>query len=216
MTAWVLAAPHREDDAALETSRWVAEQTATHAPVAPLTLVGSHVVRELFEATLREHGPVSGLAFFGHGEKNELLGADGEPGALRPILDPHNAHLLARAWVHAFACWSGEALANVAVSAGADIYVGYQRPLKVEWSPSQVPDAIAQPLVDLLTCTTYRLLHGEREAPTLRAAAEQAAEALVEALTNLPASDADTYLWGYYAAADQLVSDMVVVRSGPS
>ncbi len=216
MTTWVIAAPHREDDAALGTSRWVAERTAAHAPDAPLTLIGDHVFRDLFESTLRERAPVSGLAFFGHGEKTELLSAEGEPGALRPLVDSENAHLLAGAWVHAFACWSGDTLAQVVVDAGAEVYVGYQRPLKVEWDPSSVPEVLMQPLIELLTTTTYTLLRGERDGQVLRQAAERSAEVLVEALMALPVSDDDTRLWGYHAVAAQLVSDMVVARREPS
>lgn len=208
MTTWLLVAPNRDDDDRLSVSTWVAEKTLTLAPAAPLTLLGSRAIRASFEAQLSSLSGLSGVAFFGHGAKDKLFDANRPPGTDGPaLLDTENVARLRGSWIHAFARWSGDALAKRAVEQGVRLYVGYQRPLDVGWA---FPPSAEEPFVALVTCTTLALLAGERDERALRANASRAADAFFEALDTIPDDDrSQGWMW-LYALAQQLVDDMVV------
>jgi hypothetical protein len=208
VSAWLVVAPERADDAALSSSAWIARATIRRAPVAPATLTGTDAVRAIFEQHVAGTPGLTGVAFFGHGAEDRLFDADRVPQADGPgLLDSGNVALLRGCWVHAFACWSGKTLAAHAIEQGIAIYVGYRRPLDVGWSS---PPSAEREFVELVTCTTLALLAGERDERTLRAKASRAADDFVEALEALPdAQKSQGWLW-LHALAQQLVDNLVV------
>lgn len=212
MSTWLVVAPQRAEDEALQRSAWIAEQTMTLAPLRPLTLLGGEATRAAFGAKVQEVPTLLGVAFFGHGGEDRLFDAERAPGALEPaLLDTENAGLLAGRWVHAFACWSGKTLATRAVLQGATIYVGYDQPLDAGW---QCPPPAAAEFAALTSCVTLALLAGERDPRVLRGAASRAADAFVEALNAIPDSESiQGWMWLHKLAQD-LVDHLVVVHRG--
>lgn len=211
MTAWIVVAPERDDDDALAQSAWIARQTMVASP-SPVTLVGASAVRAAFENLVGKHGGLRGVAFFGHGVDDRLFDADRAPGADGPaLLDVDNVALLRECWVHAYACRSGAALADMAVERGVAIYVGYCRPLDTKW-PSPLPSPIEEALTALVTAVTLALLAGCRDERQLLAAADRAASVLVERLLALPDEHYPPFMW-LNVLAQELVDHMVVRRA---
>ena len=210
MTSWLVVSPLRDDDVALRATDWIARKTIECAAETPESLLDSAATRADFERRLAENPGLAGIAFFGHGGEDRLFGAERAPGAAGPaLIDPDNVTLLRGRWVHAFACNSGQILAHLAVRSGAQIYVGYHRPLDAGWD---CPPSAEQQFLRLVTCTTLALLSGERDERTLRRTVSAAADDFFEALEALPDEQrSGGWLW-LHALSQQLVDDMVVAR----
>lgn len=208
MTLWLVVAPLRDDDEALANTTWIAQRTLERAPEAAIELVGGAITRALLEAEIARTPEVRGLAFFGHGGTDRLFGADRPPGCDGPaLIDGGNIGLLSGGWIHAFACWSGVALAEQAARSGVRIYVGYRRPLDAGW---ECPPSAEAEFVRLVTCTTFSLLEGKRDEREIRRDASGAADDFFLALEEVPDEQkSGRWMW-LYALAQQLVDDMVV------
>lgn len=210
MSTWLVFAPQRSDDPALENSAWVAEQTMARLAHRPaLSLFASHATRAALSAALAQPSALEGIAFFGHGGVDRLFDANRSPTdpSGPAALDAANVALCAGRWIYAFACHSGQQLAALAVQHGVTIYVGYRRPLDVGWS---VPPPAERELVDLVSCATAALLEGERSEPALRARVDAAASRFVEALEQIEGADElPGWMWLHKLAQD-LVDGLVV------
>lgn len=209
MKPWLLVAPERPDDTSLPAASRIARETAARAPLGPTVLAGRGAVRAAFEGLLDATPGLAGLAFFGHGADDRLYDADRPPEGKGPaLLDRENVSRLRGFWIHAFACWSGNALATHAVESGAEIYVGYKRPLD---AVTEVPADVVEAFLALVTTTTLALVQGERDERALRGRASLAADDLYLVLETLP-DDTPGLIW-LYPLAEALVDDMIVARS---
>lgn len=205
--AWLIFATWAEDDEALHVSHWIASETARLAPSCPRVIERADAIRSNLEAALARpeassmtsRAAVEGIALFGHGEEDAILGSDGEP-----ALDLANVHLLAHRWVHAFACKSGRALARAAID--ADLFVGYDVAIPVGWTPGDLPEPLRERLTALVTATTFALLEGIRSEEALKRHVERAADAVVEWLLENENEDHDDL----QVLAEQLVRRMVL------
>lgn len=77
-------------------------------------------VRDRFESALTENPSISLVVFYGHGLDDGLLGHD-----RRPLLDRHNAALMAGKTLVAVACLSGTELGPALMQAGCQAFIGY-------------------------------------------------------------------------------------------
>lgn len=210
MTSWLVVSPLRDDDEALRATAWVARKTIEHATEAPESLLDGAAMRANFEQHLAATPELAGIAFFGHGGEDRLFGAERAPETDGPaIIDLGNVALLRGRWVHAFACNSGKTLAHHAIDSGAQIYVGYRRPLDAGWD---CPPSAEQEFIHLVTCTTLALLSGERDERALRRLVSAAADAFFDALEALPDEQRSRGWMWLHALSQQLVDDMVVAR----
>jgi hypothetical protein len=210
MTSWLVVSPQREDDEALRATAWVARKTIDHAEEPPESLLDSAATRENFERSLAENPGLAGIAFFGHGGEDRLFSADRAPESEGPaLIDPENVALLRGRWVHAFACNSGKELACHAIRSGAQIYVGYRRPLDAGWD---CPPSAEHQFIRLVTSTTLALLSGERDERTLRSKVSAAADDFFEALEALPDDQRSKGWMWLHALSQQLVDGMVVAH----
>lgn len=199
MTAWLIFAAWREDDDALWNSHWIAEQTARLSPHAPTILARDDAVREALEAALGR-AEIQGVALFGHGRPDAVMGSD-----RREALDLANLHLLHRRWAHAVACLTGKVLVPAATH--ADVFVGYDVPLIVNWTVADLPAELSDRITEMVTATTLGLLQGLRTKVDLQRNAARAAEAVSEWL--LENADEGDHL-GVHILAQQLVERMVL------
>lgn len=198
MMMWVVFAAWREDDKALWNSHWVARQTLRRIQEPANVLEREAAVREALESALREPA-VEGLALFGHGCPHAAFGSD-----RCEALDARNLELVKDKWVHAFACLTGEELALSATS--AEIFVGYNTSLVVEWSVEDLPPELRELLAKLVTVTTAALFEGVRDKKELQRRAENAADDVALWLNeNMPEGSL-----GVGVLTDQLVTRMVV------
>lgn len=208
MRPWLIVAPTRDDDDTLQRTAWIATQHTRLAVEHPATLLGGAATRGGLERHVRDRGAPSGIAFFGHGAADRLFDADRPPGSSEPaLLDAQNLHLVEGAWVHAFACLAGVRLGELAIDAGVQCFVGYNRALDAGW---QIPPPAEEPFRALVTALTLALLQGVREERALRARVSEQADTFVAALEPLP-DDTPGLMW-LYALAQQLVDNMVVAQ----
>jgi hypothetical protein len=208
MATWLIFATWAENDEALWNSHWIAQETARLAPSRPRVVEREVAVRKNLEAALAR-GPASsmaspatieGVAFFGHGTPHAVLGSDD-----KEALDLANVHLLERRWAHAFACHTGRALIPAALD--ADVFVGYDVAITVDWTLADLPAALRERVAALVTATTFALLRGVRSRQELQRCAQQAAEQIVEwVLEN------DEDFGAVQTLAEQLVESMVTSR----
>ncbi|MEZ4393344.1 MAG: hypothetical protein R3A48_19840 [Polyangiales bacterium] len=148
------------DDEALENSHWVAEQTARS--LEPLRVLrGEAVTRESTEATLQDSA-VTGVVYCGHGRDDALVAPAG------PVLDAANLHLVGPRWIHAFACNSGNVLSVSARREGVGAYLGYNRPVNVEWTVDELPPEVVEILREIVTAASIALHRGERSRRAIR------------------------------------------------
>lgn len=184
MTAWLVVAPHRDGEAALDGSLWVAERTIADAPTPPRALLRGEATRAGFDALVASCAPIAGIAFFGYGEGACLLGADHAP-----LLDKGNVHQLFRCWIHAYACMAAWELGALAEQHGALIFVGYEVEVAAP-SPVGLTPEVTKAFARLATAVTFALAGGETQEQPLRRAASDAAEHLLHTMADhAPAAD---------------------------
>jgi hypothetical protein len=202
MASWLIFAAWTDNDAALWNSRWMAQQTARLAPDAPLRIEGDEATRSALELAL-DDADLGGIALFGHGEPHAVMGSNKVE-----ALDLANITRVGRRWVHAMACNCGKELV-AAAAPHAEIFVGYQVSLIVEWTLEDLAEELRERLAHLVTATTLALLGGVRSKPELMRRASAAADDLIEwLLTNT----SDNEYLGLHVFAQQLVDRMVVSR----
>lgn len=156
-------APYRTDDSLYKRSRWVAqrnvERLEADGHLAVLRTDGA-----CNESVLRDAVPMGdGVAFFGHGQDDEIHGSDE-----RPLFPGDHAERLKGRWFHAFACNAGDGWAGRVKAAGASAVVGYTRRLTPEWDETQIPIEIHAAFMDAVTTITAALAGGVVEADVLR------------------------------------------------
>lgn len=208
MASWVLFAPRTEEDQSLWNSHWIAQETAKKAPSPPLRIEREHAVRASLEAAIGRREDQSmmsgsallGVALFGHGTKEAILGSDDNP-----ALDLRNIHMLARRWAHAVACWTGKELVPAATD--AELFVGYDAPLLVDWNVEDLPSGLRDRLSALVTATTIALLDGVRAKEELMRRVSQTADDLTEWLEDYGEDYGELR-----DLAEQLVNRMVTSR----
>ncbi len=209
MASWLIFAAWTKDDDDLWNSHWIAQETARLAPSPPRFIERDEAVRQTLEAALTR-GQVSpmtsreaieGIAFFGHGKPDAVLGSDD-----KPALDLGNVHLLERRWAHAFACNTGRELVPAAM--GADLFVGYDVRLTVDWTLEDIPEELRKRMATLVAATTLGLLEGIRSKTELQERARIAQNAVAEWLSEHP----DEGLFMIGVLAQQLVQRMITSR----
>lgn len=198
MMTWLIFAAWAEDDLPLWNSHWIARQTARLAASPPRVIERAEATREALEEALANE-ETGGLALFGHGRPDAILGSDG-----REALDLANLHLLKNRWAHAIACNAGREL--VPAGAHADVFVGYDVSLIVEWTLEDLPEALRDRIAHMVTATTLGLVEGLRSRVELQRRAEIAAEAVVVWLLE----NTDEGYLGIHILAQQLVQNMIV------
>lgn len=169
-------------------SHWIAERTIE---ALQTKLLGAEVVvvagdLDAAQVTDAMMGPHEGLAYFGHGRERVLylrLDHTRDPPAPLPLLDAQQIHLLRGRWFHAFACLSGHSLSWDALRAGVSAYLGYDRPITVEFDPEALPAELLALLSELATEATLLLACGERDAKVIRARVRSASDRLCAWLT---------------------------------
>ena len=159
-------------DPALVNSHWVAERTAHRLGAVAHSLQGSAVTRTQVEQHLKD-ASVTGVVYCGHGRADALVYAG------NAVFDLHNLATIGPRWFHAFACNSGNRLALTAPREGVDVYLGYNRPVVVEWTVEHLPEALATVLEDIVTVATLRLHQGVRSRRDLANAVETAYDAWI-------------------------------------
>ncbi len=173
MTVLVLDAdlPGDPEDKALENSHWVAEQIAAALRSPTSTIRGEALTRERVEAELGDDAH-TGVVYCGHGRDGELH----QRGEV--LLDLANVALVSQRWFHAFACNSGNRLA---LSAGSQVsaYLGYHRPVIVEWTVDGLPDDVRAILRDIVTAATIDLESGVRSRSRIRRRVRDAYDAWI-------------------------------------
>ncbi len=155
------------DDPALENSHWVAAQTAFVLADRCRVVTGTSVTRSVVEENLADSACV-GFAYFGHGRNDALVAPTGV------VLDLQNLARVGPRWLHAFACNSGNTLAMSAPREGAGAYLGYNRPVIVEWTVDDLPDELVRILREVVTVSTRLLAEGARSRGALRRAVREA------------------------------------------
>ncbi len=192
---WLVVAPRREGDEVLRLSAWIAEQNAALRSADVRHLTGEAVERSRVTESLTAE--VEGIAFFGHGRQDALVGSSREP-----LIDGDNLSALAGRWLHALACSAAVGLGPQAMEAGLATFVGY----RTELVPSfDLPPPAEAQFIALVTSTTRALLAGEREQEKLQSDASLAWYAFREALE---ASGSPAFMISVFA--EQLVADMAV------
>lgn len=159
-------------DPALVNSHWVAERTAHRLGPVARSLLGDAVTRTQVAQHLAD-ASVTGMVYCGHGSADALCYAG------NAVFDLLNLVTIGPRWFHAFACNSGNSLALTAPREGVDAYLGYNRPVVVEWSVEQLPEALAAVLEDIVTAATMRLHQGVRSRRDLANAVEAAYDAWI-------------------------------------
>ena len=84
------------------------------------------------------------------------------------------------AWMHAFACLSGETLCPEAANAGVGAYLGYDVLVVLEWEIPALPEPLSDLLTDLVTVATLQLARGERSVDAIRRHVAEASDRLVD------------------------------------
>lgn len=149
-------------DAALENSHWVALQIAAALAPDVHTHRGVEATRSALESAMRMP-TYSGFVYCGHGRDASLVREDDA------LLDTNNIHLLGRRWFHAFACNSGNTLALTAHQhAQAGAFLGYHRPVIVEWTVGGLPSEVLEILRGIVTAATLALQQGVRSRAEIR------------------------------------------------
>lgn len=173
MTVVILDADRTDDpeDKALENSHWVAEQIAAVLVSPTITIRGEALTRGRLEEALRD-AQHAGVVYCGHGRDGELRQC-GEA-----LLDITNLEQIGARWFHAFACNSGNRLA---LSAGPFVaaYLGYHRPVIVEWTVDGLPDEVRAILRDIVTAATLNLESGVRSRSAVRRRVRDAYDAWI-------------------------------------
>lgn len=205
MSPWVVVAAHREGDAALDNSRWMAREVAARAQDDARLLQGDEVTRERVEELARRGVP--GLACFGHGTSEAANGSDG-----RGALDKANVGLLRGAWLHLVTCRSGQRLVRVAAQEGASCAVGYDTSITVQWDPGTIEPRVLAALAEFVSCITLALARGEADPRRLRELADARARD-VEALLQ---DDGPGAGFGVSLTVTQMVDRLVVESPGRS
>lgn len=154
-------------DAALENSHWVAAQTAIVLSDRCRVVTGTAVSRAAVEERFSDTACV-GFAYFGHGRDDALIAPTGV------VLDLQNLAGVGPRWFHAFACNSGNTLAMSAPREGVGAYLGYNRPVIVEWTVDDLPDELVRILREVVTVSTRLLAEGARSRKALRRAVREA------------------------------------------
>ncbi len=173
MTVLVLDAdlPGDPDDRALENSHWVAEQIAAALASPTSTIRGVELTRARVDAELGSDAH-TGVVYCGHGR-------DGELHQCREVLlDLANLECVGQRWFHAFACNSGNRLALSAASQ-VSAYLGYHRPVIVEWTVEGLPDEVLIILRDIVTAATLDLESGVRSRSKIRRRVRDAYDAWI-------------------------------------
>ena len=147
-------------DAALENSHWVAGQIAAVLVPDVVTHRGAEATRATLESAMR-HEVYTGFVYCGHGRDAALVHAD------EHLLDLSNVGLVGRRWFHAFACNSGNTLALTA-SEQVGAYLGYHRPVIVEWTVANLPPDVLEILRTIVTVATLALQQGVRSRAVIR------------------------------------------------
>ena len=147
-------------DAALENSHWVAVQIAGVLAPAVETHRGAEATRVSLERAMSERA-YTGFVYCGHGRNAALVHA-GEH-----LLDLSNVGLVGGRWFHAVACNSGTTLALTAFAQGG-AYLGYHRPVIVEWTVAGLPPEVLSILQDIVTVATLDLKQGVRSRSAIR------------------------------------------------
>lgn len=192
-------------DPATRCSHWVAlrnvERLSGELGCAYEMIAGASARRDALEAALA--GEVDGLAFFGHGQEERLLGEQRVS-----VVDETNLALLRGRWVHAFACRAGVQLAGSAAAAGVRCFAGYESALIVEWDPDAIPLQIRGAFFELVTQTTLELARGVHDVTTIRRAARDAQAEVIAWCDEHPGEAP-----GLEIMAQQLLARLVVRRA---
>lgn len=158
-----ILAPWRSDDTLYRRSQWVAKQNKeqlesnNHAVVV-------HSKDQCTEGVLQKVSVGEGLAFFGHGQSDQIHGSDE-----RPLFPGDAASRLKNRWVHVFACDAGDEWAKRIVERGeAKAVVGYTRRLSPEWNEENIPSEILEPFRTVVTAVSVALADGMIDEMALR------------------------------------------------
>jgi hypothetical protein len=156
---------------------------------------GAEASRAMFEQHVEG---LQGVVVVGHGGPTALVTKSGQP-----LLDRSNVSVIRGRWLHAFACRTGQILADAAVVDGAEAYAGYSCPLFVDAVTEAHLARLGEPFECLLTETSACLAEGVRDARVI----QQRLSALVD---EIELDDADFMTVGILA--DQLLSRLILRR----
>lgn len=213
MSLVVLAPSAPNPDDGLHVSRWVADRV-----LGELELSGTASHRLLDMEATRERlllaadaGP-EGLLAFSHGGEEGLSSV--EAGRHHPLLTLSDLSRWSGRWIYAFACRSGEHLADAAIAAGVARFAGYRGALHVDWDPDQLPDELV-PLVERMVVTAaLRVARRDRDVRKIQAELSPIADQIIDWIDlNLEPgadlSDPRGVRW-LQATAHQLVNNLVL------